>query len=440
MWSGKYLSGRARLHLDSAIAGAHLLFDPRLAIQKTSWPRGADCSDPAIQEGCTELPATAAGATLEFEFGFRHAPWSESSTMRAFAFPSLFTIACPAHCMHPLGRWSTTFTLRRPTVPPQALAAGLPDNSLGDELTWEQPSARLAMVIFTPPPARLEADLQISGFAERPAEQVLPMLHPFTVFAMRPQTGRLQVVFDPAQAPPWGLLDWRFVSEGNAESARLAEISSRLPAWSRAPVHARAGAVLACRLAELEVKERTLRMKKIKQEYLQWLQQRATADPVRRARQPVPVAYWTLLFAGTLQRSERGPEPGDCDPLMAVPDRPAKLFHEIIAGFAGRIPAGIGASAPSVSVRVESIILKKSTVVVKLYNKSRISMWLPIKYKSDKNTWNHWIYLLSTGHVESYELQHAGKPVNILIDPEDVTLVLPFGWTEEGPPDDLGEP
>ncbi|PKN45343.1 MAG: hypothetical protein CVU59_09340 [Deltaproteobacteria bacterium HGW-Deltaproteobacteria-17] len=439
-WSGKFLTGRARLHVEQAITGAHLLFDPRLAIQKTSWPRGADCSDPDNTEGCTELPmTTAAGATLELEFGFRHPSWSETSTLRAFAFPSLFTIACPAHCRRPLGRWPATFTIRRPDPPLLILAAGMPDHAQAEELTWEEPSARLAMVVFTPPPARLEADLILSGFAERPAEQVLPLLHAFTVFSERPQTGRLQVVFDAAQTAPWGLRDWRFVSDGGAENAALSEISSRLPAWIRAPVHAREGAVLACRLAGVDVRERNLRLKKIKQEYLRWLQQRAAADPVQRARQPVPVAYWTLLFSGTLQRSERGPEPGDCDPLVSTADRPAMLFHEVLSGLAGRIPADIGASAPSVSVRVESILLKKDTVVVKLSNKSRISMWLPIKYKSDQNTWNHWIFLRSSGQVQSFEMQHAGKPVNILIDPEDVTLVLPFGWTEEGPPEDLGE-
>ncbi len=439
-WGGRYLTGRAKLHLDSAIAGARLIFDPRLALQKTSWPRGADCSAFVTQEGCTELPASPAGAVLEFEFGFRHEPWSETTRMRAFAFPSLFAVTCPAHCRRPLGRWPAKFSMRRPSAPTMAVAAGMPDGTTTDDFTWDQPAARLALVVFTPPPATLEADLLLDGYGDLAPEQVLPQLHPFTTFDQRPQGGRLHVVFEPGGKFPWGLLNWRFVSAGTAEDARLAEISARIPAWIDAPVHAREGAVTACRLAELDEKERIVRLKKIKLSYLQWVQRGALADPVHAAQNPTPPAYWTLLFMGTLQRSDQGPGPGDCTPLLETPQRPARLFHEVLADLGGRIPYDAGSKAPAVSVSVESITPRKDTVVVKISNKSKISLWLPIIYKTDKDSWNHWVFLRSTGKIESLEMQHTGKPVDILIDPDNVTVALPFGWTEEGPPEDLNEP
>ena len=440
-WGGKYLAGRAKVTLEGAVSGAQLVHDPRIAIQKTSWPRGADCSDPVTKEGCIELPAVAAGTTLEFEFGFRHEPWSETTRLMAFAFPTLFAVTCPAHCRRPLGRWPAKFSMRRPAAPTLANAAGMPEAApAGDELVWEQPWARLALVLTAQPPAVLGADLIIQGYAARPYDQLLPELHAFLRVEARPESGRLQVVFEPGRTFPWGLLNWRFVVGGSAEDARLSEISARMPAWLQAPVNAREGAVTACRLAELDPDARVSRLKKVKQEYLKWLQQRALADPVRASQIPTPAAYWTLLFAGTLQRSARGPEPGDCAMLLEAPQRPARLFHEILTDLKGRVPEETAIRSPAVTVHVDAIVPRKDTVTVKIYNKSRISLWVPIIYKTDKNSWNHWIFLPSTGKIESLVLQHTGKPVDILIDPENVTLALPFGWTEEGPPVDLDEP
>ena len=450
-WSGQYLTGRARLHVGAPLAGALLIHDPALVLQKTSWSRGGVCpgpsgetdgaADPGVApaEACTPLPDTPAGARLEFEFGLRHPPWTASSRLQAFASPSLFAVTCPAHCRRPPVAWPTRFTLRRPATPVVAAAAGLVDDPATDELAWDAPLPRLALAIHTPPVAELVAGgLRVLGYADSPADRTLPQLHPF-VPSLSAASGRtrLHVVLEPTRQAPWGTHDWRFSAEGTVDAARLAEWSARLPAWLQAPAHARQGAVTACRFFEFEPQERTARLAAQKSVYLGWLQRRALSDPVHPAG-PAPSAYWTLLFAGALQRTAAGPAVSDCDRLLEAPGRPAVAFFEVLAALG--LPPELAVAPQAISVQVVSLVQRKDTVAVKIYNRSKISLWLPVIYKNRRDAWNHWIFLPATGRVEEVELQHTGKPVDILLDPDQVTLALPFGWTEEGPPEDLEIP
>ncbi len=468
-WSGTYLTGRARLHVAAPLTGALLIHDPDLVLQKTSWARGGVCPgsagdattavDPgvAVVEGCSPLPDTPAGGRLEFEFGLRHPPWTETSRLRAFASPSLFAVVCPAHCRTPAVAWPTRFTLRRPAapvvaagagvsqnpagagVPQNPAGAGVPADSAANELAWDAPLPRLALAIYVPPAAELVAgDLRVLGYAEAPADRTLQQLHPF-VQSLSAAAGRTQlhVVLDPSRKTPWGALDWRFAAEGSLDAARLADWSTRLPAWLGAPAHAHEGAVTACRLFELEPSARIARLAPLKAAYLRWLQRRALSDPVHPAG-PAPAAYWTLLFAGALQRTAAGPAVSDCDRLLEVPGRPAVAFFEVLAAVG--LPPEVAVAPQAISVQVVSIVPRKDTVAVKIYNRSKISIWLPVIYKNRQGSWNHWIFSKASGRVEEVELQHTGKPVDILLDPDQVTLVLPFGWTEEGPPEDLDEP
>lgn len=464
-WTGQYLNGRAVLRPKTPLRGALLVHDPRLVLQGTSWTQtgtapGRSCGaddpearpiDPAVApaEGCAALPDTPAGGRLELGFGLRHPAWTPASRVRAFAFPSLFAVVCPAHCRRPPAAWNTRFTMKRPEAPLVVAGPKVPEGPTEDTLTWEEPSPRLALVLYTPPVAELEvAKRQVRGYTEASPDRVLPLLHPFaSELSPEPATPgqprRLHVAIEAGQ-PAWGLGDWRIVPEGSPDQARLSVHSAELPAWVKAPAHAREGAVSACWLAGLDAGARIARLRLAKAAYLQWVQRRSLADPAHPAG-PAPAAYWTLLFAGVLQRSADGPAPGDCDRLRSAGDasesagtRPVVAFHEVLAALG--LPPEVASAPQFMSVRVGAAVLRKDAVGVKLSNRSRISLWVPLRYQSAKGVWNHWVFLPSTGREQEVFLQHTGKPVDILIDPDHVTLVLPFGWTEDGPPEDLDEP
>ncbi len=436
-FNGRFLFGKATITRKES-GGDRLYFDPVVQIQNRSWDAGETCTGVVRRENCIPLPSREDAPKLQFEFALHHREWTDRDRILVVFSPLLFSVGCAHDCRLAMGEWPVRFSLtgftRQPDAQYHVHVLGLPEGLL-DEWSWEQPVARLALVIHRDHPAELQVgERRILGISARSVDRLLPLLHPFVE---EPGfSGRRLVVLDDSVRHPAGFGHWRLVSGSSPMDVTTAAVAARFPAWVSAPVHAREGAIRACALTLLPEPDRLRQQKAWKKEYLDWVQRRAM-DPGQDL--PEPAAYWALLFPALLQDGPEGFSRAHCEKLMIADKKPVLMFHEIMDVMSGKLPEEVLRSPRFVNIRVVSSIARQGAVVLKLFNTGGISLWVPIRYQSTEGTWNHWVFLPSSGKTEEFELQYSGKPVNILIDPEDVTVVLPFGWTGEGPPEDLDD-
>ncbi len=432
-FTGRHLVGRAELFPGAATRGACLVAGESIAVQSASWGSLSPCSGFPPGLAAWKLPNLEKGQSLHFDFAFRGEAQDVSRGWAAYVEPLLFLPDCPSVCRLPAARWPTGITLGH--LPADVSCDVATKDVASAEARWEEPYPRLAVVFRRPDhvPVRLDAGGRFEGFSRDDPARTLARLHAFDSFVDPPGSPR-RVVFDSQIPFPWGVQSWRFVRGQDDDEAWLAEVSARIPIWTHAPLHARAGAVHACVLAQMEPDARVRRQKAFHEAYLNWIVKRAAHGPPL----PAPPAYWALLFSGVLQSSPDGLQPADCNRIFA--SDPVLSFHEVLARFEGRIPRSVLLDPPAPSIRVAGLVWRSGATEVEFYNDSEISLWVPVRYKSSETTRNHWVFIQGKTGRQRVAIQQTGKPVDLLIDPDHVSLALPFGWTRDGPPEDLDGP
>lgn len=436
-YTGRHLVGRADILPGNVMRRACLVPGPSIVIQKNSWNDQKPCMDFPPGIAALQLPDMQPPEKAHFEFVFRGPPRDASRGWAAFVTPLLFNLDCPSACRMKAARWPVTVSLAKPPENLLFESATRQDAASSLSLSWEEPYPRAALVFRSTgySPARLDAGTaSVEGFTDMEAKPALARLQ---AFAGTPGASpfRRRVVFDPHIEEIWGIQEWRFVSGQNENEAILAEVSSALPVWTHAPIHAREGAVMACALPRMETAHSARKRTSLHEAYQNWVRLRA-ADPTRSP--PPPASYWALLFAGILQSSAQGLNAQDCARLTA--EEPVLSFHEVLARLQGRIPRAVLKDPPVPSVRLMALIPRADSTELQLFNDSEISFWVPILYKTSETTRNHWVFVKGKPEMQRIILQQTGKPVDLLIDPDHVSLALPFGWTREGPPEDLDGP
>lgn len=432
-YTGSHLVGRVEISPDAIMHRACLIPGPQISIQRVSWGTLKSCTAGYLDGFVAiQVPDMQAREKSHFEFAFRGKPRQPSHGGVAFVAPLLFTLDCPSACRTRAVRWPVHVFL----ASPPDMVVDVATQEKVTQLSWWEPYPRLALLFRMPSYTPIRFDVSSStfeGFAEeQDSKRVLNRLHAFTQIS-GVVSGR-KVVFDSHVDEPWGIHSWRFMKGEDIDEVE-AEVSASMPVWTHAPLYARRGAVTACALLRLTPDQRNRKLATLHRIYLEWVQQRA-AD--RSKSLAAPAAYWTLLFTGVLQTSPEGLRWQDCSQLIT--QEPVVSFHEILAKLNGRVPRSV-LRIPSIpSVRIAGIVPRGTSTEVKLFNDSDLSFWVPVVYKTTEGVRNHWIFVTGNSGLQIAVLQQTGKPLDFLIDPNHVSLALPFGWTRDGPPEELDGP
>jgi hypothetical protein len=151
------------------------------------------------------------------------------------------------------------------------------------------------------------------------------------------------------------------------------------------------------------------------------------------------ISKWILIFSGLIQRGR--PKSLFSYDFVKRFQQNGKIVETIMGLFKiaslKPLPPNFNSLLSKRGViigRVSSLILKKEYSIVKITNKGSCSWNIPILYKTHHGDLSTIIQLPAPGKTESYRLHKKGKPINIVLDPLQITLMLPFGWTKEGPP------
>ncbi|MGM0596097.1 MAG: hypothetical protein ACQES9_03580 [Myxococcota bacterium] len=190
-------------------------------------------------------------------------------------------------------------------------------------------------------------------------------------------------------------------------------------------------ALLCHNLGKIDYEKGKLCLNKFKQQYLK-LNYGSQKLPSSRQAQD---AQKTLTVSGLLQwNCQKNFCPGIQEKLFKSNylNHPSKLLE--LLNLNKKFPVNIFRRNLFIKAKVHSVIKKKDGVEIKIKNQGDFSWAVPLVYKSTKNKVFKVIQLPAPGKIKSYFLPVEGRPLNADLDPDDISLMLPFGWTRKGPP------